>query len=142
MTAMQVFLERLAAPVGQALYAGIEERWNARATRLNERLAEAGVPLRVANLQSVFVVCYTQPARYNWMLQYYLRAQGLWLSWIGTGRLVFSLDYGEAEFAAVLERFVAAARAMLEDGWWWQGAALSNRAIRRGILREMIAQRF
>jgi glutamate-1-semialdehyde 2,1-aminomutase len=31
---------------------------------------------------------------------------------------------------------------MLEDGWWWQGAALSNRAIRRGILREMIAQRF
>ena len=31
--------------------------------------------------------------RYNWMLQYYLRSEGLALSWIGTGRLIFSLDY-------------------------------------------------
>jgi glutamate-1-semialdehyde 2,1-aminomutase len=141
MTAMQVFLERLATPEMRALYAGLEERWNARAARLNDRLVEAELPVRVANLQSVFTACYTQPARYNWMLQYYLRAQGLWLSWIGTGRLAFSLDYGEAEFEAVLERFVAAARAMREDGWWWSDAALSNRTIRRGILREMIAQR-
>jgi glutamate-1-semialdehyde 2,1-aminomutase len=138
---MQVFLERLEAPQVAALYQGLDERWNARAARLNARLAEAEVPVRVANLQSVFTACYTQPARYNWMLQYYLRAQGLWLSWIGTGRLAFSLDYGEAEFEAVLERFVAAARAMREDGWWWSDAALSNRTIRRGILREMIAQR-
>jgi glutamate-1-semialdehyde 2,1-aminomutase len=42
----------------------------------------------------------------------------------------------------VLERFAAAARAMRADGWWWADAALSNRAIRRGILREMISQRF
>jgi glutamate-1-semialdehyde 2,1-aminomutase len=141
MTAMQVFLERLEAPQVAALYQGLDERWNARAARLNARLAEAEVPVRMANLQSVFTVCYAQPSRYNWMLQYYLRAQGLWLSWIGTGRLAFSFDYGEAEFDAVAERFVAAARAMREDGWWWSDAALSNRNIRRGILREMIAQR-
>jgi glutamate-1-semialdehyde 2,1-aminomutase len=141
MAAMQVFLERLEAPQVAALYEGLEERWNARAARLNARLDEAGVPVRVANLQSVFTVCYAQPARYNWMLQYYLRAEGLWLSWIGTGRLAFSFDYGDAEFDAMAERFVTAARAMREDGWWWAGAALSDRSIRRGILREMIAQR-
>jgi glutamate-1-semialdehyde 2,1-aminomutase len=141
MAAMQVFLERLEAPQVAALYEGLEERWNARAARLNARLDEAGVPVRVANLQSVFTVCYAQPARYNWMLQYYLRAEGLWLSWIGTGRLAFSFDYGDAEFDAMAERFVTAARAMREDGWWWADAALSDRSIRRGILREMIAQR-
>ena len=59
------------------------------------------------------------PSRYNWMLQYYLRAEGLALSWVGTGRLIFSLNYTEADFAAVAERFVAAAQAMQRDGWWW-----------------------
>ncbi len=46
------------------------------------------------------------------MLQYYLRAEGLALSWIGTGRLIFSLNYTDADFAAVADRFVAAAKAM------------------------------
>ena len=40
------------------------------------------------------------------MLQYYLRAEGLALSWIGTGRLIFSLNYTDADFEAVAERFV------------------------------------
>jgi glutamate-1-semialdehyde 2,1-aminomutase len=142
MGAMQVFLERLASPGVSAHYAGLDERWNARAAKLNARLEVESVPVRVANLSSIFTVCYTQPSRYNWMLQYYLRAEGLWLGWTGTGRLVFSFDYGESAFDAVLERFAAAARAMRADGWWWADAALSNRAIRRGILREMISQRF
>ena len=46
------------------------------------------------------------------MLQYYLRAEGLALSWVGTGRLIFSLNYTDADFAAVADRFVAAAEKM------------------------------
>ncbi len=53
------------------------------------------------------------------MLQYYLRAEGLALSWVGTGRLIFSLNYTDADFEAVADRFVAAARAMQRDGFWW-----------------------
>ena len=68
--------------------------------------------MQVANLSSIWTVCYTRPSRYNWMLQYYLRAEGLALSWVGTGRLIFSLNYTEADFEAVAERFVAAAKAM------------------------------
>ena len=82
------------------------------------------------------------PSRYNWMLQFYLRAHGLALSWVGTGRLIFSLNYTQADFDAVLERFVAAAREMQADGWWWHHPQQSNRSIRRGLLREMLAQRF
>jgi glutamate-1-semialdehyde 2,1-aminomutase len=31
---------------------------------------------------------------------------------------------------------------MQADGWWWQGAQLSNKGIRRRVLREMLAERF
>ena len=135
MGAMQVFLERLESPAVRALYRGPGERWNGRALYLNERLRAAGLPVQVVNLSSIWTVCYTRPSRYNWMLQYYLRAEGLALSWVGTGRLIFSLDYTDDDFDAVVDRFVAAAAAMHADGWWWSDAALTDKSIKRGILQ-------
>ena len=141
MGAMQVFLEKLEMPAVRDIYGDLDAIWNRRAAQLNEQLEAAGLPARVANMSSIWTVYYTRPSRYNWMLQYYLRAQGLALSWVGTGRFIFSLNYSEADFAAVAERFMAAAQAMARDGWWWEAPGLSNKAIRRGILREMLAQR-
>jgi glutamate-1-semialdehyde 2,1-aminomutase len=141
MGGMHEFLLRLETQEIRSLYRNLDEIWNERATRLNRRLRDAAVPVRVVNLSTVWTVCYTEPSRYNWMLQFYLRAEGLALSWVGTGRTIFSLDYSEADFEAVLERFVAAARAMQRDGWWWLAPGATNRSIRRGILHEMIAHR-
>ncbi len=142
MGAMHEFLQRLDTQPVRALYRNLDEVWNGRAERLNRRLREEGLPVQVASLSSIWTVCYTQPSRYNWMLQYYLRAEGLALSWVGTGRLIFSLNYTDADFAAVTDRFVAAARAMQQEGWWWSGPALTNQSIKRRILREIIAHRF
>jgi glutamate-1-semialdehyde 2,1-aminomutase len=142
MGAMKAFLDRLERPEIQALYDGLDECWNDRAARFNEGLRAAGVPVQVANLSSIWTVLYTRPSRYNWMLQYYLRAHGLALSWVGTGRIIFSLNYGDADFDAVLQRFIAATKAMQADGWWWDEPMLTNRGIRRGILREMLRHRF
>ena len=141
MGAMQVFLERLETPAVRDLYIGLDDIWNRRAATLNARLEGAGLPVRVANLSSIWTVFYTQPSRYNWLLQYYLRAEGLALSWVGTGRFIFSLNYDEADFTAVADRFVAAAAAMERDGWWWAAPGVTNKAIRRGILREILAHR-
>jgi glutamate-1-semialdehyde 2,1-aminomutase len=142
MGAMCEFLERLRTEPVRSLYQGLEETWNRRARELNDRLRAAGLPVQVANLSSIWTVSYSQPSRYNWMLQYYLRAQGLALSWVGTGRLIFSLNYTEADFSEVLTRFVAAAQAMQRDGWWWADERLSNKAIRRQILRELLQARW
>jgi glutamate-1-semialdehyde 2,1-aminomutase len=142
MAALNEFLRALKTPQIDALYRELDEVWNARAHMLNARLAAAKLPVRVANLSSIWTVCYTQPSRYNWMLQYYLRAEGLLLSWIGTGRLIFSLNYSDADFTAVADRFVAAASAVQRDGWWWHNPALTDRAIRRTVLKEIIAERW
>ncbi len=142
MGAMDAFLRRLDAPDVKALYDGLDARWDARAATLNARLAAEDLPVRIAHLSTIWTVGYTTPSRYNWMLQYYLRAEGLALSWVGTGRLIFSLNYSDADFDAVLDRFVAAATSMQADGWWWNDPAQSNRTIRRGLLREMLHHRF
>ena len=124
MGAMHEFLQRLDTRRDRArLYAGPRRASGTSAPSAQRAPArEDELPVRVANLSSIWTVCYTQPSRYNWMLQYYLRAEGLALSWVGTGRLIFSLNYTDADFEAVAERFVAAARAMQRRRLWWSDA--------------------
>ncbi len=142
MGAMHEFLQRLESEPIRAKYAGLETLWSRRAHSVNERLRAAHLPVQLTNLSSIWTVSYLQPSCYNWMFQYYLRAAGLALSWVGTGRLIFSLDYSDADFAAVADRILAAASAMHADGWWWGADTLTNKAIRRRVLREMLRARW
>jgi glutamate-1-semialdehyde 2,1-aminomutase len=142
MGAMNEFLKLMDTPEVRALYRDLDARWNGRAAQLNKRLADEGLPVQVANLSSIWIVCYTKPSRYNWLFQYYLRAEGLALSWIGTGRLIFSLNYTDADFNEVADRFAAAAKAMAQDGWFWCPPGATNKTVKRAILKELIAARF
>jgi glutamate-1-semialdehyde 2,1-aminomutase len=76
------------------------------------------------------------------LFQHYLRLQGLALSWVGTGRMIFSLNFSDADFDEVTRRFVAAGQAMQQDGWWWTDGAQTHKVIKRRILREMLAAKF
>ena len=139
MGAMKAFLDAQQTPEIARLYEGIDERWDGRADLLNNMLAKQDLPVRVANMSTVWTVLYTRPSRYNWMLQFYLRAHGLALSWVGSGRLIFSLNYGDVEFAEVAKRFTRAAQDM-QDAGWWDGPEQSNQTIRKGIFKEMLRQ--
>jgi glutamate-1-semialdehyde 2,1-aminomutase len=142
MGAMHEFLKRLESEAVIAMYRDLDNLWNKRAQTLNERLRAENLPVQVANLSTIWTINYSVPSRYNWMFQYYLRAEGLALSWVGTGRLIFSLNYTDEDFAQVVERIVAAARAMQNDSWWWRDPTLTNQAIKRRVLREMLHARF
>ena len=142
MGSMYEFLLRLDTDPVRALYRDLDEVWNSRARALNARLSAEELPVRVANLSTIWTVYYPSASRYNWMFQYYLRAAGLALSWVGTGRLIFSLNYTEADFAEVADRFLSAAREMRRDAWWWRDAQLTNKAIKRRVLREMLQARW
>ncbi len=142
MGAMHEFLRRLDDPESAFDYALWDSRWNDRTRTFNRRLEERQLPVRIANMSSIWTVLYTAPSRYNWMFQYYLRSHGLALSWIGTGRCIFSHNLGDGDFGEITDRFVAAAEAMGADGWWWGGSGLDNKAMKRQVLREVLRAKF
>ncbi len=138
MGAMNVFLKRVQSAAIQDVYRKMEPLWINRLHQLNEQLAGQALPVRVVGMATVWAVIYEVPSRYNWMLQFYLREQGIALSWVGTGRMIFNFAFEDAYFADFCNRFTQAAQAMKNDGWWWVENGQSNRTIRRDILREMI----
>ena len=137
MTAMNEFLRYVETPPVREHYTSLESIWNARAILLNERLSAQSLPVRVVNMASVWSVTFSTPGRFNWLLQYYLRAEGLSLSWVGTGRLIFSHDTTDHDMRIISERFIAAATRMQQDGWWWTAASVTAKSINRLVLREV-----
>ena len=131
------FLRALDTAAVRAVYEGLDERFHGAADRLNQRLRDADIPVQVAAMSSVWTIMFERPSRYNWMLQFYLREAGLALSWVGSGRLIFSLNYSDEHLNAVFDRFVDACLAMRNDAWWQSPPELSNQSIRRRILKEM-----
>ena len=142
MTAMNAFLRHIDTPEMVRQYAGLDTTWERRAAALNLCLEAAGVPVRVGAFTAIWTTLYTEPGRYHWMFQYYLRAQGIMPAWIGTGRFIFSHATTAAEFDDILGRFVAAARAMKADGWWWRDAGTTSSTIRKQVSRELLRVRF
>lgn len=141
MNAMAQFLAHLDKPETQALYAQQDAFWNGWAVRFNHAFEQCQVPLQVVNLQSIWSVCYTQPSRYHWMYQFYLRKHGVALPWVGTGRLIFSLDYTDVQMLQVLNAMLAAAQDMKQGGWWTCGLP-SQKAIAKRLIWETLRALF
>lgn len=136
--AMNVFLERIAEPEIQKLYQNIEQTWIERVAHFNQLLKESDIPIKIDNMHSILSVNYLQPCAYNWMLQFYLRSNGLELSWLGTGRFIMSFDYTDDDFNQVIHLFIESAIQMRNDGWWWYSPTLSNSSIKQQFLKDML----
>ncbi|MBU2871833.1 aminotransferase class III-fold pyridoxal phosphate-dependent enzyme [Colwellia sp. E2M01] len=139
MASMNEFLIRIQHPDIQQQYEQIESVWDERVAKFNERLQQANLPLKITNMQSILSVIYTKPSRYNWMFQFYLRANNLELSWIGSGRMIMSFDYTDADFDQVITQFITAAEEMAADGWWWQSSNLTNKTIKQQFVYDMVS---
>ena len=139
MATMDAFLTLIDTPEHQLDHTALDDMWNRRTAGINSRLAKVEVPVRVANLTSIWIIQYTKPGRYHWMFQFYLRQAGLLLSWIGTGRFIFPHNLPENEFGEIADRIITAAEAMKADQWWWSRPELTKKAISRQIASETFA---
>ena len=51
----------------------------------NAQLEKEDIPLKLASYCTVWTMLFQTPGRYHWILQYYLKDEGINLSWVGTG---------------------------------------------------------
>lgn len=142
MGAMNEFLNKIETPEIRSSYENNDQRWTDRVHVLNKCLTEENLPVKVINLASVWTITYLCPSRYNWMFQYYLRASGLAISWVGSGRIIMSHNFSDEDYEAVMQAFITAAKTMKSHGWWWQHPELSNQSIKKQVLREMLSAKF
>jgi glutamate-1-semialdehyde 2,1-aminomutase len=118
MGAMNEFLKWLAQPATAELYVEAKHRCEEWVRSMNESLGKLSLPVRVMNLATIWTVLFKEPGRYNWLLQYYLRAEGLTLSWVGTGRCMSSMDFTPDNYQELQVKLINAAQTMQRDGWW------------------------
>jgi glutamate-1-semialdehyde 2,1-aminomutase len=117
MGSMNEFLRWVTEPESRQRYDEMNERCAAWVRSTNQQLADQSLPLRIVALGTIWTVLFKEPGRYNWLLQYYLRAQGVTLSWVGTGRCLTSMDFTVEHYDALERAILGAAREMKQDGW-------------------------
>lgn len=118
MACMNAFLKWLKKPETIESYNAMHTNIDHFMTTTNASLKKEGYPVQLANWYSVWSMLYTEPGRYHWMLQYYMKDAGINLSWVGTGRLLFSLDWQRSDYDRLTERILVACQAMKDAGWW------------------------
>ena len=128
----------------RAQYADDERALRARGRRRPISASPTpALPLRVVHLGTVWTVLFTEPGRYNWLLQYYLRAEGVTLSWVGTGRCLSSMDFTDEDYDALggQARSTPPTR-MKADGWWLTATEHPGRTkrMRAGLVREVLGE--
>jgi len=129
MGSMNAFLTWLNTPAATESYVTMHKNIDAFIKTANATFEKQGFPLKFANWFSVWSMMFTKPGRYHWMFQYYLRDAGVALSWVGTGRCLFSLDWTQKDFDELLKRILAACKEMEAGGWWENPRVDVKRAI-------------
>src|SRR5712691_8922709 len=140
MGTMNEFLNWVVQPAAAELYQQAEDRCAEWVRSTNQKLAEQALPLQVVHLSTVWTVLFKEPSRYNWLLQYYMRAEGLTLSWVGTGRCLNSMDFSPEDYQDLQAKLLNAAQAMKADGWWLTEEQQPGRekVMRARLIREVI----
>eukprot|EP00932_Pfiesteria_piscicida_P010614 SRR837773.21596.p1 GENE.SRR837773.21596~~SRR837773.21596.p1 ORF type:complete len:161 (+),score=56.65 SRR837773.21596:47-484(+) len=115
---MNAFLKWLKKPDTAKAYPEMHKNIDAFISKANAEFKAKGYPIELANWFSVWSILYKEPGRYHWMFQYYLKDAGVNLSWVGTGRLLFSLEWTKKDYDRLLERMLVACEAMKQGGWW------------------------
>jgi len=118
MASMNAFLKWLDSPKTVESYGYMHENIDSFIQRANAAFEEEQYPIKLTSWFSVWSILYTKPGRFHWMFQFYLKDAGINMSWVGTGRLLFSLEWKREDYDRLLERMLIACAEMKNGGWW------------------------
>ena len=135
---MNCFLKWVTSELARRRYEEMHQNTLQFVIETNRALEAEGIPLRCASYSTVWTLLFRTPGRYHWILQYYLKDEGINLSWVGTGRLNFSLDFTNDDLAQVREALLRACRRMQQDQWWHVSKNASGIKIKLKLAKEMI----
>lgn len=121
MGSMNAVLKWVSSAEAKTEFNGLRDRVAAWVDTCNKTLQKEDLPIQVAGHRSTWCVCHKQKSIYNFMFQYYLRDAGLQMAWVGTGKMLFNLEFSEADLKKLTGILVKAAKAFKADGWWWAG---------------------
>lgn len=140
MGTMNAFLRWVVQPAAAQLYDEAQQRCAHWVHATNQQLVALALPLRVVHLATIWTVLFKEPSRYNWLLQYYLRAEGVTLSWVGTGRCLSSMDFTADDYQELQLKLLNAAQKMQGDGWWLNAEEHPGRdkSMRARLMWEML----
>mmetsp|Transcript_57339 Transcript_57339/g.100439 ORF Transcript_57339/g.100439 Transcript_57339/m.100439 type:complete len:602 (+) Transcript_57339:108-1913(+) len=133
MASMNAFLKWLHRPEIQKEYDYMHECIDEFIKKANAAFKEKDYPVQLTNWFSVWSILFTRPGRYHWMLQYYMKDAGVNLSWVGTGRLLFSLEWKKEDYDRLLERMLNACEMMNKGGWWAMPVVNIKKALAKEI---------
>ena len=128
MGAMNEFLAWVTSPEAAREYDANAARVASWVDQTNAQLVHLKLPMRINHLGTIWTIEFTAPSRFNWLLQYYLRAEGINLSWVGTGRCLFSFDFEQEDFQLLTDTLCRAGEQMINDKWWLTVEEHPNRA--------------
>jgi len=126
MGSMNAVLKWVTTPEAAKEFDGLKDRVGKWVGSCNAALTKAGLPLRVAAYRSTWCICYEQASIYNFLFAYYLREAGLLMAWVGTGKLLFTLEFSDVELKRLTDIIVSAGTQFKADGWWFEGGKPVN----------------
>ncbi len=140
MGAMNEFLKWVVTPEAEAEYMRANAMCGNWIADANTRFGQLELPIQLHNLGTIWTIEFTQAGRFAWLLQYYLRAEGVNLSWVGTGRCLASFDFTEQDYANLTLMMERAVKQMITDKWWLsdQEQPMRDKQIRAGAVKDLV----
>jgi len=122
MGAMNAVLKWVTTTEAATTFNGLKDRVAKWVDTCNAALSKQDLPISVAAFKSTWCIKYHQPSVYQFLFQYYLRDAGMVMAWVGTSKMLFNLEFGDADLKRLTEILITAATAFKADGWWHEGA--------------------
>lgn len=118
MGSMNAVLKFVSSPEGEKAFNDLKGNVARWVDTCNDALSKQDCPISVAAYRNMWTICYHQPSLYQFLFQYYLRDAGVQMVWVGTGKMLFNLEFTDKDLQRLTQILISASKSFKADGWW------------------------